>query len=141
MGSKDWMKGSGLFRLTGFDFMLDETGKLWFIEANARPAINEDPTLQNFTISKIGDMMDIVNALLKSRISRIQKFIKEFTRKHIIQKLPFDKKALKKQFLEINKDKFEPEFPIRKGNSWEPIIDESLSGADAYFGIIPEHCL
>lgn len=139
--SDTFMVDSALFRMCGFDFMMDDKMNLYFIESNQRPAINEDEAMRQFTESKIGDMLDIVLALLRSRLTRIQSFMTSFIKDHLIDMVPYDHEEKVEEFRRISKNKFDPDFPIRENNSWWPVIDMNREGADAYFGLISEECI
>jgi len=42
---------------------------------------------------------------------------------------------------EATRNKLEKQFELRKDLTWTKIMDESLEGADAYFGFLEEDCI
>jgi hypothetical protein len=49
--------------------------------------------------------------------------------KTAIQQNTFDKEYFRKEFLKLNKNYLEPEYQIRKENTYVKIYDENLPGA------------
>ena len=125
----------------GLDFVLDESLNLWFIECNASPQLigtNEKKT--NFLSKMLSDLFHIQYAYLRGRMKRIHLFMKKLSTMAVHEREQ-NWKELKREFAEINKNKLEPEYPLPEDNSFTLIVDKSLSGPDAYFGLLEPDCV
>jgi len=148
MGQDTLMKKSSLHELYGIDFMMDDNLDLWFIEANARPLVEGwTPERNNYFNQMLIDSFEIVFGLLKSRTKRIVNYINYLTEldgawehKGTTMKVK-NLEQRRAEFRELTKNRFEAEFEPRAENGFQKIIDENLSGADRYMGLIDEHCL
>jgi len=148
MAGNDYLKISSVYELHGLDFILDENLKLWFIETNCRPAIEETTPFSRELFRKMFlDQYEIVIGLLRSRMKRVYEYVN-----HIIQreeavwgsdgKVYMKNKPEKlKEFKEVIKNYFEPEFEPRKGNSFSKVMDENLTGVQRFSGLISKECL
>ena len=147
MSSGPFAKRSSLYEIYGLDFMLDENLNLWFIEANAEPLLDgwSDDTKVFFN-SILYDSFDIAFGLMRSRVKRIVNFVNYLIRDSqvwqtadngvFIENLA----ARRKEFREITKNYFEPEFLPSPSNKYSLIIDENLSGPGRYFGFLEPEC-
>lgn len=125
----------------GLDFVLDESLNLWFIECNASPQLigtNEKKT--NFLSKMLSDLFHIQYAYLRGRMKRIHLFMRKLSTMTVHEREQ-NWKELKREFAEINKNKLEPEYPLPEDNSFTLIVDKSLSGPDAYFGLLEPDCV
>ena len=146
--SKYFLKRSSIYELFGVDFMLDENLNLWFLECNSSPVFKgTSDEKEVFLLKMLADHFEIVHGLLKSRLKRIIKFINKIIREDLIinpdsieaQIMDFDGKQ--KEFKEISKNYFEPEFEPSPDNGFSLIIDENRDGVERYARLLPEECL
>ena len=136
-----FFRHSGVFEMFGLDFVLDESLNLWFIECNASPQLigtNEKKT--NFLSKMLSDLFHIQYAYLRGRMKRIHLFMRKLSTMTVHEREQ-NWKELKREFAEINKNKLEPEYPLPEDNSFTLIVDKSLSGPDAYFGLLEPDCV
>lgn len=136
-------KRSGSYRVMGFDFMLDQNLNLWFIEANNAPQMSQtEKYRRQFTEILIRDALEIEFALLRSRMKRVREFVQIAAEEYRMKLEDWDKEALREMFKEANKEKWEPEFKVSSTNTWEKIIDFSLSENEesAYLGNLDQSC-
>ena len=143
MTSEKWYdKNSGLFRVWGFDFMMDTSLNIYFIEANIVPEIfNITTRVKEFNGKAQQDMMEIVLSLLRSRMTRVRSFMQNFVQDYLLAGKPFDKAALREEYNEIAKDKFDDDFALGSDNSWQPIVNMGLEKEKRYFGNIDPSCM
>lgn len=148
MTAPNFIKRSNVYELYGVDFILDTDLKLWFIEANAGPALaGYSQTLEPHIRGMIKDHFEIVFGLLRSRMKRVIVFINNMINNGgVIEKKNGDTVILhlipvRKQYNEIIQSYFEPEFAPSPNNGFSQIIDDSLEGTAKYFGLIAENCL
>ena len=142
MSKETWKKQSGVFRLIGMDFMMDQEFNLWFIESNYGPQL---PKLLeerwHFMEVLIRDLFEIEYALLRSRMLRIRMFLKKVLGENSIQNLTGNIDSLKKQFSEVNIDRFETEFPLRDTNTFQKIIDLNFGeNIEGYMYVLDDSC-
>ena len=141
MSNHIWKQQSGVFRLIGMDFMMDEDLNLWFIESNYGPQL---PKLLeerwHFMEVLIRDLFEIQYALLRSRMMRVRTFLKKILGENI-QDPSYDIESIKKQFSEVNIDRFEEDFPLSKTNTFQKIIDLNLGeNTEGYMNILDGSC-
>ena len=142
------LKANNIYQFTGLDFLLDDNMKLWFIEANIRPALSGTSSeKERFMINLVKDHFEITFGLLRSRMKRVIIFLNNLT-----ETIPHEQifssfkslpnfKQIKKEFNELNKNYFEPEFEVSKENGYQKVIDENLEDGEKYFNLLPEQCL
>ena len=142
MFQPDLEERSGIFRLMGFDFMMDQNLDLWFIEANPAPQLDQILTERsNFMRKMLRDASEILYALLRSRMLRVRRFIIEFLDEHVIPNNYFDLEKIQKRFKKVNRDGFEPEFIISPENEFSKVMDLSLGeNNEGYMGLLDDSC-
>ena len=148
MSKKDLAINNNMYQILGLDFILDEDIKLWFIEANIKPAfLGTSDEKRAFLIKMLSDHYDIVYGLLRSRIKRTINFVNKIT-KQVPDKAIFagidylpNYAQIKKAYDLINKNYMEPEFEIGSENGFEKVIDENLKGIDIYQGLLAKECI
>lgn len=148
MSQDTYLQRSSIYELLGLDMMLDENLNLWFIEANVSPGLDGfSPNNKLFLKKMIIDHFEIVTGLLRSRTKRIIEYVNNLILEGQAWKISRDRAYIidletkQKEFKEVSKNYFEPEFMPSKENSFVKIIDENLSGPERYFGLIEEECL
>jgi tubulin polyglutamylase TTLL1 len=136
-----FLKHPGAYEMFGLDFLLDDNLNLWFIECNASPQlIGTSKEKLDFLITLVADMFDIQYAYLRSRFKRIQQYIGNLQAQSAGRN-KLDKETIKREFTAINRNKLEPEFPIRANNTFQVIMDKNLQGPAAYFGHMTPECI
>ena len=143
--SHDFTKRSNLFKLWGMDFMIDDNLKLWFIEANTKPAIKgPTPVRKLFIETMVRDMFDLMFAYLRSRMKRVILYVnylsKEISEREgyvVVPNLEANRMIFKTK---ININSMDPQFEP-KNTTFQKIIDENLNGDEIYGGLIPNECL
>jgi len=138
-------KSNNMYQLLGVDFILDKNLKLWFIEANIKPAlIGTNDEKEEFFIKMLQDHYEIMYGYLRSRMKRVVSFLNQLSAVVPKNKILVGEETLpgfetiKKQFDKINKNYLEPEFEPSAGNRFVKVIDENLPGKEAYFGLVDE---
>src|SRR5688572_5157593 len=98
-----WSAKSGLFRLLGADFMIDEDLNVWFIEINSGPLLfrTRDDVWET-TQRILKDIIEIEFALLRSRMTRVSKFMKTYVQSCMLKKTDCDKEVWREKFFEVN---------------------------------------
>jgi len=147
MSSGPFAKRSSLYEIYGLDFMLDENMNLWFIEANAEPLLDgwSDDT-KIFFNSILYDSFEIAFGLMRSRVKRIINYVNHLMRDSQVWKTADNEVfiqnlvAKRKEFREITKNYFEPEFLPSPSNKYQLIIDENIQGPGRYFGFLEPEC-
>ena len=147
MTKDSFSKNSNVWEFFGVDFMLDEDLNLWFIECNAGPVIQASSEEKGAMLkSMLKDMMEIINAQLRSRIKRLITFINLLTQEGFVRENIFSQiktSDLNRNMQTYNKlmqNKIEKEFAISKENSWVKIIDETIDGPERYNGMFAPDC-
>jgi hypothetical protein len=142
MVEKYLFKSSNVFEMFGLDFLLDEDLNLWFIECNASPQlVGTNPYKTEFLVKMLKDVFEIEYAYLRSRWTRIQRFMKKYY-DHVLKEGTITDVLPWKEELQVAiKNKIEPEFEIKGNLTWEKIIDKNLPGAEAYLGNIEDDCI
>ena len=147
-GQDSFLKRSTLFEIMALDFMLDEDLNLWFIEANTKPGLEgSSDEIKQLFVGLLKDTMDIVFGLLRSRTKRIINYVNRMTRDSKAKMISESEVQITdlpmrlREFREISKNSFEPEYEPRSTNNFTRIIDENLEGAERYFGLLSEECL
>jgi len=94
------------------------------------------------------DIYEIEIGLLRSRMKRVNESVNKIIereealwskdKKVVMIK---DLKEKIKEFKEVTKNYFEPEFKPKKKNTFQKIIDENETGVKRYAGLITEECL
>jgi len=148
MAKGDYLKISSVYELQGLDFVMDEDLNLWFIETNPGPAVETvTPFSTELFRTMFLDIYDIEIGLLRSRMKRVNEYVnKIIERKEAVisesGKIEIqDLKEKIKEFEEVSKNYFEPEFKPKKKNSFQKIIDENETGVKRYAGLIAKECL
>ena len=148
MSQHSLLKFSSVYELQGVDFMLDSNLNLWFIEANARPALEGSiPKKVEFMTRMLKDHFEIVTGLLRSRTKRVINYVNKLIRsgdakRGFIDDLMINNVELRKaEFEEVIKNRFEPEFVPSADNTFSLIIDENKEGIERYAGLIKRQCL
>jgi len=149
MSQHSFLKSSSLYELFGLDFMMDSDLKLWFIEANARPALEGDPLKKSiFMYYMLNDHFEIVFGLLKSRMKRIILYVNELaanteawkplnaSKLHLV-----NAKMRRQEFRELTKNRFELEYEPSPTNGFSLIIDENKNGTQRYSQLLESDCL
>ncbi len=72
-----------------------------------------------------GDMFEIEFAYLRSRFKRIRKVAIEM-KNQLVKEGKIDHKRFKQEFKKADKNFLEPEFEIRKNNTYVKIFDDNL---------------
>jgi len=142
------VKQSSLSELYGIDLMMDENLDLWFIELNTMPLLHgwTEKTTEFFN-KMLVDYFDIVFGLLRSRVKRIVAYVNDMIEKeHYLMKDDGDVKiedlkVRRKEFREISKNYFEPEFVMSQENKFRLIVDNNLDGAERYNGNLHDDCV
>lgn len=148
MSQATFSSKSSVYEIFGLDFMLDDKLNLWFIEANAQPLLDgwSDDTKVFFN-KILYDSFDIVYGLLRSRTKRIVKFVNKLIQEDQVGQVNSnvfyieDLNAKRKEFKEISKNYFEPDFSMSPDNDYQLILDDNLQGMDRYMGLIESKCL
>lgn len=84
-------------------------------------------------------MFHIEHSLLKSRFSRVKPFLDSLKNRKDL----FDKdtqKKIKKDFDQLNKNFFDPRFPVRPDSSFTKIIDLSRNDSLSFGGVYDPKC-
>jgi len=140
MSQSGFFRKSSMYEIYGIDYVMDEDLKLWFIEANTMPLINgfTKHSTELFNQMLI-DTFDIVQGLIKSRMKRaifyVNRLVREFG-----GDIP-DLATKQKEFANLTKNHFEPEFEPRPNNTFYKIVDENYEGVERYSGLIDPDCL
>jgi len=146
---KKLLRASTVSELYGIDLMMDEDLNLWFIEANAIPLTmgwTNDTT--KFFNKMLRDQLDITMSLVKSRVKRVVTYVNNLTRakkewsmkggEFKIKQL----KAKRREFGQVVKNAFDPEFPPSSENGFQKIIDENLEDLERYSNLLnPADCI
>jgi len=147
MSQASFKKLSSVYHLFGMDFMLDANLNLWFIEANASPALEGfSAEMKNHVAKMLTDHFEIVYGLMKSRMKRVIQYVNvmvqdgEVSRLNSGDVLINELEAKRLEFQRITQNYFEPEFEPSPDNRFEPIIDENFDDERRYFGLIKEEC-
>jgi len=138
MTSQYFWKQSNVYELYGLDFMLDDKMQLWYIECNPHPLIEGvKPTIIN---RMLNDMFEIQFAIYRSRMQRVLKVVESMMDSYEDDGgVDFD--FWRGEYKEAVKNRIDPQYEISKENTWMPIINENLEGAEKYFGLIKEDCV
>jgi len=138
MTSQYFWKQSNVYELYGLDFMLDDKMQLWYIECNPHPLIEGvKPVIIN---RMLNDMFEIQLALYRSRMQRVLKVIEYMMDSHDADG-EVDYYFWREEYQEAVRNRIDPQYQISKDNTWIPIINENLEGADKYFGLLREECV
>lgn len=147
MSSQSLLQLSQIYELYGADFMLDNNLNLWFLECNSGPVLTgTSDEKEKFITKMLKDQFEIVFGLLKSRMKRAIIYVNKLIKEGDVQKIAYKKYTIKglterrKEFKELVKNKFEPEYEPSPGNGFSKIIDENFSGKEKYAGLVEEEC-
>jgi len=135
------------YQICGVDFILDEDLKLWFIEANIKPALmGTTPEKTTFMTKMLKDHFEIIYGLLRSRMKRVVKFVNKLTNEYTpeqifvgvdhLQNYP----KIQSSFDDINRNYFEPEYTPSAGNKFVKILDENVEGPAKFNNLFPKEC-
>ena len=138
MTSQYFWKESNVYELHGLDFMLDDNMQLWYIECNPHPLI--DGVKPEIINRMLRDMFEIQFALYRSRMRRVIKLLEEMTEAQN-DSSDVDYNFWRDEYKEATRNQIDPQYALSKGNTWMPIINENLEGADMYFGLLREECV
>jgi len=148
MSQASFKKLSSVYHLFGMDFMLDANLNLWFIEANASPALEGfSVEMKNHVSKMLKDHYEIIYGLLRSRMKRVIHYVNtmivenEYSQSEDGEFIINNLEAKRLEFQRISKNYFEPEFEPSSTNKFQPIINENFDGEKRYFGLIKEECL
>ena len=137
--SHTFLNHSNLYELHGMDFILDDNMKLWFIESNPSPLLT-GTTKHRIYYQTVLDSFDIMYAYYKSRMKRVLLLINKM-KQAVRNNNPGNIKDWQEEYQKAMTNRLEPEFQLKKTNSFKLIMDENLPGAKAYFGLISEECV
>ena len=147
MAKDNFATDSSLFQVFGVDFMLDANQKLWFIEANAGPALPKYiPSVNKVMFNMLKNHFDIVIGLLRSRMKRVITFVNQMSKDGSVIATNNggidikDYEAKKAEFDRINMNYFEKEYQPSANNTWSKFMDENLQGPARYGGLIAPEC-
>ncbi len=148
MSSYSFLKKSSLYEFYGVDFMLDDNLTLWFLEANSGPAMDgySDP-MEKFIVKMLKDQFEITYNILKSRMKRVVMLVNNIIQEGQVTVDPNGEvqienlDAWRKVFNKVSMNRFEPEFELSPTNGYKKILDENLSGADKYMGLLDPSCV
>ena len=139
---------SQVYELFGVDFMLDSNLNLWFIECNSGPVLAGSTEEKGIFVNKmLKDQFEIVFGYLKSRSKRIIQYVNRIMDEGEVERLPNgdvrinDLEEKRREFAELSKNYFEPEYVPSEGNGFHKITDDNLSGLARYSGLIEEDCI
>ena len=147
MSAHSFLKRSSLYEFYGVDFMLDDKLTLWFIEANSGPALDGySKPMEKFIVQMLKDHFEIVHNLNKSRMKRVIMLVNRIIEEEQIIKNEDgsveikDYSYWKKAFDKVSMNYYEPEFLPSPSNGYSKILDENLSGAAKFMGLIKSEC-
>jgi len=147
MSQANFKKLSSVYHLFGMDFMLDANLNLWFIEANASPALEGfSAEMKNHVAKMLMDHYEIIYGLLKSRMKRVILYVNAMVKDGEVSRFSSgevsinDLEGKRLEFQRITQNYFEPEFTPGPDNKFEPIIDENYHDERRYFGLIKQEC-
>ncbi len=148
MASSSFYKGSQFHELYGCDFMLDDNLNLWFIECNSGPVLSgSSEEKERFVTRMLADHFEIVSGLLKSRMKRVVDYINKIIEESNYYKLSsgevmmFGVEQKQREFKELIKNKFEPEYEPSSSNRFKKIVDENYDGPEKYSNLLTEECI
>jgi hypothetical protein len=140
MSAHAFWNESNVYEMFGLDFMLDDELNLWFIECNSSPQlIGTNPYKTQFLTKMLKDLFEIQYSFYRSRMKRILKVIQEMNQEGIDEG-EIDYNYWRKQYDKAALNRVEPEYAISKSNSFKLIMDQNLSGKEAYFGHLDKEC-
>jgi len=129
------------------DFMLDANLNLWFIEANASPALEGfSAEMKTHVATMLKDHYEIIYGLLRSRMKRVIQYVNHIVKEGQVTRFESgeifindldDKRA---EFQRITQNYFEAEYIPSPGNKFQPIIDENYDDERKYSGLIKQEC-
>jgi len=150
MAQGPFARRSSLFEIFGLDVMLDGDLNLWFLEGNAKPAMEgySDEAKARF-VSFQKDCFEVLYGLLRSRVKRIILYVNNLVRNNLVWRAPakvgqdvqFDDLSKRRvEFQQVIKNRFEPEFEPSASNKLQLVINENYTGAKRYSYLIDEEC-
>jgi len=140
MSAHAFWNQSNVYEMFGLDFMLDEDLNLWFIECNSSPQLigtNDQKT--KFLEEMLEDLFEIQYGLYRSRMQRILGVLKKVSRASAEDQV-VDYTKWREEYAEASRNRFEPEYKIKKDNSFKLIMDMNKKGKDAFFGHLDDEC-
>ena len=147
MSQDSFKKLSSVYHLFGMDFMLDANLNLWFIEANASPALEGfSAEMKTHVANMLKDHYEIIYGLLRSRMKRVIQYVNNIvkeghvTRTNSGEILINDLDQRRAEFQRISSNYFESEFEPSPENKFQPIINENFNDERRYFNLIKEEC-
>lgn len=141
MTAGSFWKQSNVFEMFGLDFMLDDNLNLWFIECNSSPQlIGTNDYKTKFLVTMLRDLFEIQYAYYRSRMQRLLGVIKQMQQESE-KDGNIDYGYWRQEYARASSNRLEPEFTIRKANSFVKIIDKNELGPKAYFGNLRDECV
>ena len=147
MSQASFKKLSSVYHLFGMDFMLDANLNLWFIEANASPALEGfSAEMKTHVANMLKDHYEIIYGLLRSRMKRVIQYVNHIVKEGQVSRfesgeiLINDLEDKRMEFQRITQNYFEAEYLPSPGNKFQPIIDENYDDERKYSGLIKEEC-
>lgn len=134
-------KNPNLFEMFGIDFVLDQNLKLWFIEVNRSPQILSVTKYRTeLQVRMFQDLFDLMYSYYRSRMKRLVLMLRKMALEKI-ESGTFNIANWKDTYDDAVRNRLEPDFMPRPDNTFYPVIDMNLEGADAYFGLIDSDCI
>jgi len=141
MAKDTLLNQSNVYALHGVDFMLDDKMNLWFIESNPTPHLGGNTLAKNKIYYKLlRNLFEVQYAYYRSRMKRILDVITRM-RLEIEKTGIHDIKKWRSEYQAAVRNRLEPEYRLKRNNSYKIVLDENLEGSDAYFGLISPDCL
>lgn len=129
-------KQSNVYELLGCDFMMDDQLGVWFLEANSFPQV--DGVKDDLITRMLEDLFEIEYGFYRSRMKRVMEVLKKMQEEEGDE--PENIGTWKELYQDAMENRFEPEFQLKETNSFKLIVNGSLPGSEAYFGLLPEEC-
>ena len=146
--SRNYFKSSSVYELYSMDFTMDDNLTLWFNEANYNIAqVTGNAEKDAFLTKMLKDHYEVVFGLLKSRMKRTVGYVNRLVKEKAVKEsatgevIITDLEQKIKEFQEITKNYFEPEFEPSKVNGFKKIQDENYFAIQRYNWIVDKDCL
>ncbi|CAK80036.1 unnamed protein product (macronuclear) [Paramecium tetraurelia] len=133
------LKDSRVGEFFGVDFILDDDLNLWIFECNRNPNFLAVTEGRKEKFGKlIPDMLEIQMQLVRSRYKRIRDFMYNTLLPAIkARQFQQQQEKLKEEFLQLMKDRFEPEYKLSTSN----LAELAYIGDGQFNGYIKKECL
>jgi len=144
----NFYRNSSIYELYGVDFLMDDDLHLWFLEANSGPMFTgTTEEKEKFAVKMLTDHLEIVTGLLKSRMKRAINYVNRLIadksavagKKGDVEIKDLDQKI--REFQEITKNYFEPEYEPLRTNGFSKIMDENYHSYQRYNNLLEKDCL